>query len=348
MITKDESKITTKGLNAEIFSLNPSALISLFEIDISDIIFNKGLIDGFNSGNESSRIFRFHNNVNLFNTDIVWQGNLYKAAPIKTEGFELSSRGTLPTPKISLAVNTDGIIPLSIFKNQLRKIGDLSGAKVTRIRTLLKYLDAINFEGGVNDTEDSGAEFPRDIYYIDKKSLENKSIIEFELASLLDVEGIKLPGRLVIANRCTAIYRGEGCLYESKLNREEEIHGSESFSSMPTIAPAIANSNDEKITDLLNVRNRANPRGEWKRNTVYNFNDEVWIKKDKIRYYFVAKISSFNNPPPDGSFWIADQCSKLVSGCKLRWGTGSPGQANGNPYNSCLPINAYPGANKLR
>jgi phage-related protein len=35
----------------------------------------------------------------------------------------------------------------------------------------------------LNPTEDTSAEFPREIYYIDRKSAENREIVEFELAS---------------------------------------------------------------------------------------------------------------------------------------------------------------------
>jgi hypothetical protein len=36
----------------------------------------------------------------------------------------------------------------------------------------------------INPTEDFSAEFPREIYYIDRKSAENREIVEFELASV--------------------------------------------------------------------------------------------------------------------------------------------------------------------
>ena len=52
---------------------------------------------------------------------------------------------------------------------------DLTGAKVTRIRTMARFLDAV-IAGATNPFElrDSDAEFPREIYYIDRKSAENR------------------------------------------------------------------------------------------------------------------------------------------------------------------------------
>jgi lambda family phage minor tail protein L len=43
----------------------------------------------------------------------------------------------------------------------------------------------------VNPNEDTSAEFPREIYYIDRKSAENREIVEFELASVFDLAGVQ-------------------------------------------------------------------------------------------------------------------------------------------------------------
>ena len=96
---------------------------------------------------------------------------------------------------------------------------DLTGAKVTRIRTLAKFLDVTNFASNglfvqENSTdyialEDSDLfaqetvgnptaannEFPREIYYIDRKVSENRDVVTFELASVSDLAGIRLPKR---------------------------------------------------------------------------------------------------------------------------------------------------------
>ena len=74
---------------------------------------------------------------------------------------------------------------------------DLTGATVTRIRTLARFLDAVNFPGDINPygTPDSTAEFPQEIYKIDRKSAENRDTVQFELASVLDLAGIRAPNR---------------------------------------------------------------------------------------------------------------------------------------------------------
>ena len=72
---------------------------------------------------------------------------------------------------------------------------DIVGAKFVRIRTLVKFIDAVNFANNTNATADPNAEFPREVYYIDRKSAENRDVVTFELASVSDLAGIRLPKR---------------------------------------------------------------------------------------------------------------------------------------------------------
>ena len=72
---------------------------------------------------------------------------------------------------------------------------DLTGAKVTRIRTLAKFIDAANFADGPNATADPNAEFPQEIYVVDRKSTETREVVEFEVAAPTDLAGVRIPGR---------------------------------------------------------------------------------------------------------------------------------------------------------
>ena len=62
-------------------------------------------------------------------------------------------------------------------------------------------------------TPDPTAEFPREIYYIDRKATENRDLIEFELASAFDLIGVRAPKRQCISNVCQWAYRGDECGY---------------------------------------------------------------------------------------------------------------------------------------
>lgn len=176
----------------EIQSLEPSAVIELFELDATAL---------------GGEILYFHAGTNELSQNIVWDGQTYVRYPIKLSGFELSGDGAFPRPK--LAVSN----ALSAISLVLQLYGDLIGAKVTRRRTLKKFIDAENFTSGVNPDADPTAEFDADIYFIDRKSQESRDFVEFELASSVDLAGIKLPRRQIIQNVCVWKYRGAECGY---------------------------------------------------------------------------------------------------------------------------------------
>lgn len=183
---------TPSKIAAEIQTLAPSAIIEMFEIDTAAV---------------GGGIYRFHPGKNNLIADLVWQGNTYTAFPIEATGFEWNGRGQLPRPKL-ITSNVLGTISALVLANE-----DLIGCKVTRIRTLAKFLDAVNFPGGVNPTADPTAEFARDIYYVDRKGNESRDTVEFELAAALDLAGVALPRRQIIQNYCPWKYRGSECGY---------------------------------------------------------------------------------------------------------------------------------------
>ncbi|MEK6879152.1 MAG: hypothetical protein AABY22_06060, partial [Nanoarchaeota archaeon] len=119
MQQKNQAQISIKNVLSESLSLNPSALITLFEIDISDIGFQIGIISETEIQLEKNTIFRFHNNVNLTTKSIFWQNKEYTAAPIEAKDFEMNMRGNVPTPKISMTVSDEGIALMTIFKQRI-------------------------------------------------------------------------------------------------------------------------------------------------------------------------------------------------------------------------------------
>ena len=168
---------------ADIQSLNPSAIIELFQLHLDSALHG------------SSTIYYFHAGSNLdANGKIKWKGQEYFRYPIQATGFAFQ-RGQLPRPKLIIS-NAKGLI--SFLLNEANKItagNDLTGAKVIRIRTLAKFIDADNFADGTNSTADPSAEFPKEIYSIDRKATETREIVEFELAAPTDLAGVRIPGR---------------------------------------------------------------------------------------------------------------------------------------------------------
>lgn len=359
-MNKEEAHESIIKANSELFSLTPSAIVTLFEIDATDLAFNAGNI-GQDTLVSGGMIFRFHNNIKFGVTSVYWRGNEYFAAPISAEGFEISAKGTLPVPVLSITSDDEGVNALSVLKSKIRQLDDLVGAKVTRIRTFAKYLDEKNFIGVQKPqgfSPDPNVELPRDTYYIDHKAQEDKNTISFNLSSIFDVQGISLPQEIVSASRCRFQYRGCGCLYEYKANRVPAIHGEYWESTLPESAPPVANVHDEKIVDILNIPSIV-VRGEWQFKSSYNKGEAVYVKKysidsngqekDGIKYYFVSKIDNNTSAPPSSS-WIEDTCSLSIAGCRLRWKNISLGftDNNDNPIVGVLPYGGFPAVNKSR
>ena len=139
--------------------------------------------------------YRFHSGSNLnANGEIVWAGNSYLRFPIQATGFAFQ-KGQLPRPKISISNATGLISTILLSVNQISTGNDLTGAIVTRIRTLAKFIDAVNFADGQNSDADPNAEFPQEVYAIDRKSNENRELVEFELAAPTDLAGVMIPKR---------------------------------------------------------------------------------------------------------------------------------------------------------
>ena len=177
--------MSTDPVFSEVQKINPSAIIELFTLQLDSSLHG------------ANTIYRFHAGSNLnANGQIVWDGNAYLRFPIQATGFAYQ-RGQIPRPKlvVSNALGTISAILLTV--NQTTVGNDLTGATVTRIRTMARFLDAINFPGNTNPlgTPDPTAEFKRQIYKIDRKSAENREIVEFELAGSIDMAGVRAPKR---------------------------------------------------------------------------------------------------------------------------------------------------------
>lgn len=113
------------SIKADIQSLEPGHIVELFELDLNPI----GVAE----------VYRFHAGVNELGDNVVWDGKTYTRFPVEADGFEKRGQGTMPRPSFRIA-NITGLISAAAREN-----GDLIGAKLTRIRTFVKYLDAVNF-----------------------------------------------------------------------------------------------------------------------------------------------------------------------------------------------------------
>jgi lambda family phage minor tail protein L len=162
------------------------AIVELIDLDLSTIT------------SDPADIFYFTNQLKPDDTRIQWKGNIYEPIPIAAAGYEKSTTGQIAQPTLTVA-NV-----LGTFTQVINELDDLVGAKVTRRRTLGKYLDG---EPGADPLQ----EFPIDVFYIERKTQENSMVISWQLASVLDLEGLKLPRRIITQNYCQWRYRGSEC-----------------------------------------------------------------------------------------------------------------------------------------
>ena len=170
---------------SNIQGINPSSIIELFALTTTADLHG------------SATTYRFHAGSSLnSNGQIVWAGNSYQRFPVEADGFAFQ-KGQIPRPTLTVSNALGTITSILLTVNQTTTGNDLTGATVTRIRTLAKFLDAVNFAGGVNPygTPDPNAEFPQEIYSIDRKASETRDAVSFELAAPIDLAGVRAPKR---------------------------------------------------------------------------------------------------------------------------------------------------------
>ena len=177
--------MSSSAIVSDLQNANPSSIIELFTLQLDNALHG------------ATTIYRFHAGSSLKdNGEIVWAGNSYQRFPIKAEGFEYG-KGQLPRPTLTVSNALGTITAILISVNTATTGNALTGATVTRIRTLARFIDAVNFPSNVNPygTPDATAEFPQEIFVIDRKVSENREFVQFELASVLDLAGIRAPKR---------------------------------------------------------------------------------------------------------------------------------------------------------
>ncbi len=193
-----------------------SGIVELYEIEIGEVPLEAIEADADAAGTNT---LYFHPGKDLDNgtadNDLIFDGNTYVALPIFMEGIEKSAEGAMARPKLTFA-NVESIIKNnSIFKTQMDDgtwnseidgievntnnfvIEDLVGARVTRRKTLEKYTG-----DGV-----TGYEFGKELFVIDRISNKSSIFIEVELASPMDLGGVRLPRRQVIGKYCPWVYQ---------------------------------------------------------------------------------------------------------------------------------------------
>ena len=190
---------------AELNKINPSHIIELFELELT---VGKHIATGNPQGLPTT--YRFHAGANLNSFgEVIFQSQTYQRVAVQTQGFEKKSTGVLTRPVITFS-NLGGIvqnpatglvITMSDFLaivNEVTPHNDLIDAKLTRKMPLASALDNANFSSGTNPFGTPSADRLRDeIFVIDRKAIENRQIVQFELTAAHDLENRLIPQRTV-------------------------------------------------------------------------------------------------------------------------------------------------------
>ena len=178
----------------ELNKINPSSIIELFELEL---IVGKHIATG--NPQNLPTTYRFHAGANLNNFgEVIFQGNTYQRIAVRAEGFEQKSTGVLTRPLLTFSnlggINrdpaTNQVITMSDFLQAVNDVtphNDLIDAKLTRKMPL-----------GSNPFGTPSSNRLRDkIFVIDRKAVENRQIVQFELTAAHDLENKLIPQRVV-------------------------------------------------------------------------------------------------------------------------------------------------------
>ena len=197
----------------ELNKVNPSSVIELFELELT-------VGTHIAAGNPQSlpTVYRFHAGANLNNFgEVIFQSNSYQRVAVEVQGFEKKSTGTISRPTITFSnlggivqnSSTGLVITMSDFLNSVNQVtphNDLIGAKLTRKMPLASALDNSNFSSGSNPFGTPSSDRLRDeIFVIDRKAVENRQVVQFELTAAHDLENRLIPQRVVTRDLFPAV-----------------------------------------------------------------------------------------------------------------------------------------------
>ena len=269
----------------------------------------------------------------------------YFAVPISIDGVEINGAGVSPRPTLSVANipvltksisnNEDGTNDEETLYNILIDEGltrneDLLGTRIDYRRTLLSN----TYRSTDSNPSSSPVEFPSQSYIIDRIASEDNMMVQFEMASPIDIEGVQLPGREVIGRYCVWRYQG------GKLNNEGGCNW-----------PLNSNGRFFDEQDQIITKNLTVDLNAWSTSGTYNEDDKVYTIEDGHTQIWQALRDVPANKKPSNStnrsFWKRlDVCSKTLTGCKLRF--------QGNNTNTLLntgaslPFGGFPGSRKFK
>tara|TARA_A100001388_G_scaffold84277_1_gene60793 strand:+ start:43 stop:1221 length:1179 start_codon:yes stop_codon:yes gene_type:complete len=276
-------------------------------VDIAKQEISSGYLEFFELevGEGSNNVLFFHDGKNENAEDITYDGNTYIALPLLLTGIEITSSGAANRPTITIA-NVESMLKTgSKFKTQMEdgtwdatvddeliaaadfKLDDLIGSRLTRRRTLEKYLSS-----------SPTVEFPTDVYIIDRIQQKTNLFVTFELAAPFDLAGVRVPARTVVGKYCGWEYQGArseliasdrrgACIWK----RNAQIDDGTSTYTL------FVNEHDEPILQLSSL----GTVNAWSNSTSYAL--DAFVTKNNIYYQSKAASNQGNDPEAGEVFW---------------------------------------------
>jgi lambda family phage minor tail protein L len=209
--------------------------------------------------------------------------NLYTPIPVEMTGMSLQSDGAANRPTITIA-NVEQVFTASVENatGRFLRFRDLIGKRLVKRTTLEKYL--------IGGESPSNVEFPKQSFYIDRISDEDYQQVSFELAAPYDLEGVRIPARVIIGKYCAWTYQGfeksgkGGCAWP--LDNEKTYAG--------TRTAVFFNLFDEPLISSSGLSTSSWTAGSYQQNTYVTHEGFVWR----------SEVNANNAEPGDATnFW---------------------------------------------
>ena len=318
-------------------------LVELFDLTLPDGITTVHFINGLESGEN-----------NIYFPEKGISGSTYPlqeyiALPIEVSGIETNSSGAANRPSLSMANipvltrsltnNEDGTDDETVLQSILEDQGinnneDLLGSRIVLRRTFLSK----TYRSTDSNPSASPVEFPSQTYVLDRVSAENNILVEFELASPMDVEGVKIPNRVVVGKYCSWRYQGH-FIEDSDGNASKDGGCTWPLDSKGRFFDI----NNAVITKDISTINA------WSNTATYNVSDKVkTTTKNHTQLWVALRAVPVNkDPEKQASYWKRlDVCGKTLESCKIRFQGNNSNNVLDTRY--ILPFGGFPGSRQFR
>jgi lambda family phage minor tail protein L len=135
-------------------------------------------------------VLRFTPNIYANGGSLMFGGSAFAPLPMDFTGWDeltqsSGDNGTQPRPQLVVGNASKTLLSYVV------SLGDLVGAKITRVRTFQKYLDG-------QSNPDTSQILPADVYLFSQKTNHTNQSITWELTSPMDLPSAQLPARQVL------------------------------------------------------------------------------------------------------------------------------------------------------